>query len=153
MIRINCELCGKVEERLQRALIEGVELSVCNHCIKFGKILGPIKRQIIIKKDIRKDVPNEEKIEIIVENYASLIRGKRESLGLTQKDFANRLNEKESTIHKIEVGIWQPDLALAKKLEKLLGIKLIEEHLEKFGSKKNKKDEGFTLGDFIKIKD
>ena len=99
-----------------------------------------------------KDEPQEEKIELIVENYAELVKKKRESIGLTQKEFANKINEKESTIHKIETGVWQPNLILAKKLEKTLGLKLIEEHQEKHESSKNKKIEGFTLGDFINVK-
>ena len=150
MIKINCELCGKTEEKLFRALIEDVELNVCQDCSKFGKILGPIRREV--QKQIKKIEPQEEKIELLVENYADLIRKKRESMGLTQKDFANKLNEKESTIHKLETGAFEPSLALAKKLEKLLGVKLVEEYTEKSEGIKRKKGESFTLGDFIKLK-
>lgn len=150
MIRINCDLCGKVEERLHRAIIEGVELNVCSGCSKFGKVLST--KEIFSKKTIVKAEPKEEKIELLVENYADIIKKKRESMGLTQKDFANKINEKETTIHKIETGTLTPPLPLAKKLEKILGIKLIEEYLEKQESFKRAKAEGFTLGDFIKIK-
>ncbi len=151
MIRINCDLCGKVDERLNRALIEGVELNVCSECSKFGKILVPIKRNIR-KEPIKKFPPKEEKIELLVEDYAEIIKKKRESMGLTQKEFANKLNEKESTIHNIETGTIEPSLSLAKKLEKVLGVKLIEEYMEKQETRKNKKIEGFTLGDFIMFK-
>lgn len=151
MIRINCELCGKVEERLHRALIEGVELNVCNDCSKFGKVLAPTKKSFT-KIPIKKIEDKEEKIELLAENYAEIIKKKRESMGLTQKDFANKLNEKESTIHKIETGVLEPSLALAKKLEKILGVRLIKEYQEKHEIFKRKKTEGFTLGDFIKVK-
>ena len=73
-------------------------------------------------------------------------------IGLSQKDFASRINEKESMIHKIETGAFEPPLDLAKKLEKILGIKLVEEHLEKHEKFKRSKEGGFTLGDFIKVK-
>lgn len=149
MVRINCDLCGKVEERLLKSVIEGVELDVCSACSKLGKVLGHIKKSI--RKDPIKKI-EEEKIEQLVEDYAEIIKKKRESMGLTQKDFANKVNEKETTIHKIETGTLMPPLPLAKKLEKILGLKLIEEYLEKRESFKRAKIDAFTLGDFIKIK-
>ena len=94
---------------------------------------------------------SEKKIELLAENYPELIKKKRESLNLSQKDFAIKINEKESIIHKIETGAFEPSLALAKKLEKMLNIKLIEEHEEKHEKFKRNKIEGFNLGDFIKI--
>jgi len=136
---------------LNRALIEGVELNVCAGCSKFGKVIAPIKKQIY-KEPIKKAVPEEEKIELLIDNYADVIKKKRESLGLTQKDFANKLNEKESIIHKIEVGAFVPTLSLARKLEKLLEVKLIEEYKKEHEPLKRKREEGFTLGDFIKLK-
>ena len=155
VIQINCDLCGKVDERLNRALIEGVELNVCSACSKFGKIIAPVHRpspKEQHKQYIKQQEKKGEKIEILVDNYADMIKKGRESMGLTQKDFANKINEKESIIHKIETGTFIPALSLAKKLEKILGVKLVEEHLEKHESIRRKKEEGFTLGDFINAK-
>ena len=148
---MNCDLCGKVEERLNRALIEGVELNVCAGCSKFGKILAPVKRPGP-REQHKQFEKKEEKIELLVEDYAEIVKKKRESMGLSQKDFANRIDEKESIIHKIETGNYEPQLTLARKLEKFLGVKLIEEHEERHEAFKKKKEDGFTLGDFIKIK-
>ena len=154
MIKINCDLCGKVEERLYKTLIEGVELSVCPACSKFGKVIAPVKRYTPKEQHrmAEKAESREEKIELLVEDYAEVIKKKREAVGLTQKDFALRINEKESTIHNIETGTLEPALSLAKKLEKILGVKLIEEHLEKHEAFKKRKEEGFTFGDFIRVK-
>ena len=152
MIKINCELCGKKED-LVKALIEGVELNVCQACGKFGKVLATVKRytpkeqHIMLKKSSPK-----EKTELIVEDYAEIIKKKREQLGLSQKDFANKINEKESLIHNIETGHLEPSLALARKLEKMLGIKLVEAYEAEHEKAKTGKVEGFTLGDFIKVK-
>ena len=158
MIKINCDLCGKVEENIVRALIEGVELEVCPVCSKFGKIIAPVKRysakeqhKMFEKQSIVQE--KEEKVELLVEGYDDIIKKRREIMGLSQKDFANKINEKESIIHKIETGVFIPQLALAKKLEKALGIKLIEEYEEKHEAYKKRKEDGFTLGDFIKIKE
>ncbi len=154
MIKINCDLCGKIEDGLNRTLIEGVELSVCPACSKFGKVIAPVKRYTPKEQHrmAEKAESREEKIELLVEDYSGIIKKKRESMGLTQKDFANRINEKETTIHRIETSELEPSLALAKKLERLLGVKLVEEHLEKSGGFRKPKEEGFTLGDFIKLK-
>ena len=157
MIKINCDLCGKVEEELNRTLIEGVELSVCRDCSKFGKFLAPVRRfspkeQHGMMQRAQSQSSKEEKIEILVENYADLIKKKRESMNLSQKDFALKLNEKESTIHHIETGTFEPPIGTIQKLEKFLGIRLVEEHEEKHESVKKSKEEVFTLGDFIKIK-
>ena len=158
MIKINCDLCGRVEENLSRTLIENVELNVCKECSKFGKVLAPVKRYSpkeqhkMMQKAQQSHAPKEEKIEIIVENYAELIKKKRESKGMSQKDFALKINEKESTMHHIETGASEPSMELAKKLERALGLKLIEHHEEQHGISKRKMEEGFTLGDFIKAK-
>ena len=157
MIKINCDLCGKVEGQLNTALIEGVELNVCSVCSKFGKIIAPVKRfsakeqHKMFEKQSRVQ-KKEEKVELLVDDYADIIKKRRESIGLTQREFANKINEKESTIQHIENGSLEPSLHLAKKLENALGIKLIEEYEEKHESPSRKKEEGFTLGDFIRLK-
>lgn len=151
MIRINCDLCGKVDELLLKAVVESVELNLCPACSKFGKVIGHVKKEIprAVQKKIQ---PEEEKVELLVEDYAKIIKNKRESMGLSQKDFALRINERESTVHKIETGAFTPPISLAKKLEKILGVKITEQHEERHGLAKERKVEGFTLGDFIKIK-
>lgn len=154
MIKINCDLCGKTIESLAKAIIEGVQLDVCSDCAKFGKVISQPRRpsakeQVArIKKQYEK---KEERIELLVDDYANLIKRKRESMGMSQKDFAAKISEKESIVHKIETGSFEPDLALARKLEKSLGIKLTEAYEEKHEDSKKTKSEGFTLGDFIKL--
>ena len=153
MIKINCDLCGKTTESLAKAIIEGVQLDVCSDCAKFGKVIAAVKRPSAKeqhKQYIKQQQAKEEKIELLVENYAEIIKKKREEIGLTQKEFANRINEKESTIHKIETGALEPPLHLAKKLENVLGIKLIEQHEEIHENLRKSRIGGFTLGDFIK---
>ena len=157
VIKMNCDLCGKVEDNLVKASIEGVELDVCQNCGKFGKVIVPIHRPSPKEqhRQFQKQTKvneKEEKTELLVENYAELIKKKRESMRLSQKDFASKANEKESTIHHIETGKLEPNLALARKLGRLLGIKIIEEYSETNEPVKTKKSNGFTLGDFIRVK-
>ena len=143
-------MCGK-QSNLVVALIEGVELNVCKECAKFGKILREAKpEKIKIKKE--KPKPEKEKIQIIVDDFAEIIKNKREKIGLSQKDFAKKINEKVSLIHNIECGKFMPSIELAKKLEKALGIKIIEEYEEKHDRLKTEKAQGLTIGDVIKVK-
>ena len=146
-----CDMCGS-SGNMFRAEVEGAILTVCSKCSRFGKVLGIVKQHE--EKKIRQNKAEEkpELMNIIVDGYAEKIRKKREELGLTQKDFAKRINEKESLIHQIESSRFHLDIWLAKKLEKALGINLIEEYEEKHEALQHAKSEGFTLGDFIKAK-
>ena len=146
------------EGRLFRAIIEGAELTVCENCSKFGDILKEIKVQEPVKvkgKTIISDdkEPETEVMDLLVEDCAEKIRKKRESLGLKQKDFAKRINEKESVVQKIESGHFEPSIDLARKIGSFLKIRLVEEYKEVHEKQAQTKSESFTIGDIIKTKD
>lgn len=157
MIKINCDMCGK-ETRLLKTDIEGSILNLCEECSKFGKVISVVKEK---KKEVKKKVKEEIKIEpekeeefilTIISNYGEIIKKKREQLRIKQEDFAKKINEKKALIHKIETNQFEPPIALARKIEKFLHIKLIEQQeLESSGVGKPKR-EHFTIGDFIKVK-
>ncbi|MBS3174483.1 TIGR00270 family protein [Candidatus Woesearchaeota archaeon] len=143
----SCELCGK-EANLKITIIENATLKVCNNCSKYGKAIyqNPINN---IKK--QKNFRHQEPIEELVEDYAKIIKAKREKLGLSQKDFSFKLNEKESILLKIENGGIKPNLDLVKKIQKFLNINLIyKEESSILGIKQKSSKEGMTIGDFIK---
>lgn len=141
---MNCELCGK-EGNLVIALVEGIQMKVCPNCSKYGKILDEVKP--IAKKE-KKKINEEEYVEGIVEDYAKLIKNKREELGLKQEELAKKINERESVIHKIENGSLEPSVKLAKKLERFLKIKLIKEYSVKY-KKIGNESKLLTIGDLI----
>lgn len=147
-----CDMCGD-RGKLFKVSVEGAELALCKECSKFGKIIGSIEQDEprFAKKTIKEEQP--EIISILVEGYSDKIRKKRESLGLSQKQLAERLNEKESVIQKMESGHFNLRIDVARKIEKFLNIKIIEEIEEAHETKEQKtKLEAFTIGDFIKIK-
>ena len=151
---MNCEMCGKETEDLFTAVIEGTNLKVCERCTKHGKIIEKIKPSVLPKK-IKKIVqPKEHEIEIVeavVDDYAKKIRDARSKAGMTQKEFAKKINEKESLLHKMETGAFKPSIPAAKKLQKMLRIKLIEEREEEeIEMPKEKKGEALTIGDILK---
>lgn len=152
-----CEMCGK-DLPLFRAFIEGSELKVCKGCASFGKLIGPVaqppKREKKKEKEDAAKNAEPEVIQSIVSGYGEIVKKARESKGLKQEELARKINEKESLIHKVETGHYEPNLLLAFKLEKFLGIKLVEETtVEKSGGKKPAESGGaFTIGDLIKEK-
>lgn len=148
-----CDMCGKENSSIV-AMIEGTELNVCLNCAKFGKPLRKIKisEQIKEVKLQKKHEEKEEIIETIVEGYGKLIKEAREKLGLKQEDFAKKINEKVSVIHSLESEHHEPNIDLARKLEKFLKIRLVEEEKienPEFGKTSSSQ---LTIGDLIKIK-
>lgn len=146
-----CELCGK-ETSLFKAAIEGTDMLVCSNCAKFGQIKEMPQAPAAFKNFSRASLPEPalETAETIVSDFAKKIRQAREKLCLNQEDFAKKINEKESLLHKLETGAFEPSLPLARKLEKLLSIKLIEKFEEKKVTFAKESSESMTLGDFIK---
>ncbi len=140
-----CELCGK-NTQLVRAIVEGTEVNVCENCGKYGKVL---------RKPVVKNAPKpviQEVLDVVTQDYAKLIREAREKRGLTQKEFAKELNEKESILQKIENGNFTPPISMARKLEKLLKIKLVELEEEEKQQTAKGKSGTLTIGDVIKTK-
>jgi putative transcription factor len=151
-----CEICGKDKE-LFRAVIEGTEMNVCQACSGFGKVIKKIEKPKIepkIKKPeviARKEIA-EEIVQALVPDYTARIRKKREDLGLKQDELAKKLNEKVSLIHHIESGEFEPNIELARKIEKFLKITLVEQ--QTLGTEAHFKaaEDQYTIGDMIKIK-
>ena len=72
---------------------------------------------------------------------------------MNQEEFSKFINERESVLNKWENGSLKPRLDIARKLEKRLKISLIEkEEIKTIEMEKKKSSEGFTLGDFIKVR-
>jgi putative transcription factor len=87
----------------------------------------------------------------IVDDYSERIRHAREAMGLSQKDLALQMKERELLIKKIEKGELIPEDAVRKKLEKALSIRLLES-VAPDSEKKAKDLLAPTLGDVTVIK-
>ncbi len=146
-----CEICGRKTNKLYKVLVEGTEMLVCENCKKYGEVISEVSEKKPVKHVVKsKPMPTKE--EVVVENYAEIIRNTREKLGLTQADFAKKLGERESLMKKIEDGKLVPTLDLAKKIEKEFNIKLIEEIDASEYAVKSGKEEETTLGDIVDLK-
>ena len=145
---MTCDMCGK-DTKLFKVKIENAIMNVCEKCSKFGEILSEIVKEEKepIKKKIEKEI-----IEIIKDGYGLMIKKAREKMGLKQEELAKKIKEKTSVIHKLENELIEPNLELAKKLEKFLRIKLIEYYEDK-ESKVESTDSGeITIGDLLNDK-
>jgi len=65
-----------------------------------------------------------------VEGFGSLVRRARESLGLSQEELASLIKEKATVIRKIEQGELHPPIDLAKRIEKVLKIRIVQASVE-----------------------
>jgi putative transcription factor len=112
----------------------------------------------LCRKSRRPDLPAAPRpppLEVeLVENFGAVIRRARENLGLSREALAAMLGVKETVLRRIETGQLQPDLALAKRLERALGVRLLVEAAEEGVAKSGGKVErGLTLGEVAEIRD
>jgi putative transcription factor len=150
---MQCDLCGSEKESFD-TIVEGTSLKVCRGCSSFGNVIKKTKKQNpVVKTKVKKSFfKTEDSNEIIVKEYNSLVKSGREKLGLKQEELAKRISEKESVIHKIEIGSLKPSIKLAKKLARFLNIKLVKEYEDKPVKLTKQNIEGLTIGDMIKSK-
>lgn len=148
----SCEMCGR-EDNLVLVELEGSRLQVCQNCGKHGKRIGRTEIKKVIKAPKRLKLVKEEIEEEVISDFAPKLRKAREKRGLTQEDFANLLNEKESLLQKWESGNLTPKIEIAKKLERMLGINFVKQVKEAKLVPSMKTQSGeMTLGDFIKVR-
>lgn len=92
----------------------------------------------------------------VVEDYAQRVRRAREKLGLTQKELAIRVKVGEKVIKRIEAGTLVPSIELARRLERVLGVKLLEPvaELEEEPETGGGREDKFylTLGDIAELR-
>ncbi len=97
----------------------------------------------------------------VVPDYAERVRRARERLGMSQEELAIRVKEKVNVIKRIEAGTLVPPVDLARRLEKVLGIKLLEPVVEEEtlaapsggGRRRRSEDFELTLGDIVEIRE
>ncbi len=162
-----CEICGReVDEKLCRTVVvEGVTLKVCPQCYnrlmrdkKHVSTITPKPKTVArtsTKKWSRARISRrilEEEYEV-VEDYAERIKRARQRMGWSQAVLAQKVREKENVIKRIEAGRLKPSIELARRLEKILGITLLEPIIdEEVSSPHSSGEDYYTIGDFIKIR-
>lgn len=163
-------MCGEtIRGPAKLVRVEGAELQVCSRCEKYGTAVQQPRRTDIVRPASRpgpagrpsapaqatayrkRDMFDYMEGEI-VDDYANRVRHAREAKGLSQKELALQMMERELLVKKIEKGELVPEEAVRKKLEKVLGIRLLESIITDEEKKKGKDVMAPTLGDVTIIK-
>ena len=148
----SCDLCGKDSAPIL-AKVEGVEMSVCTGCAKFGEIMRQPSSSYKPSYGKRRLAPKMDQPEYrVVRDYSARINTVRKQRQLTQEEFAKLLNEKTSIVNKMEAGSFRPGIGLAKKMEKLLSIKLLEVDQSEDFVREKSTSAALTIGDMLNKK-
>jgi putative transcription factor len=157
---MQCELCGR-ECGCRPAVVDGVKMMLCPSCMKHGEsvkivtepsvskqkpILDRIKKPAV--KDVYKDMNKE-----LVPGWNELIKSARQKKGLSREELGFKIGERTVTIGKLENGDLRPSDKMIGKLEKELGITLIEVVRKVSTDSGGSRSASLTLGDFIKTED
>lgn len=155
---MQCEVCGKnIRGPPKRVVIDTVALFVCGTCARYGVYVPGRKALPILrltKPTVAKASTNIGQQFEVVPNFGTVIKRAREELGLTQEVLAGLVGEKLSVIKRIEAGKLKPPIELARKIEKVLKVKLVEElRLASEVDKPSRAKIDLTLGDIAIVKD
>jgi putative transcription factor len=155
---MQCEICGaEIKGKPFYIRVEGSELNACSNCYRFGtpvEMKSEVKsaavsavKPVKSKKDIF-----DQMVDIIVPNYGEIIRKEREKRGWSQEELAKRILEKANVIKKIERQELMPEEEVRKKIERVLGVRLLQPIEMGTEIKRQKSAKELTLGDIVTIK-
>ena len=144
---MQCEICGKEVEEPIRVEIDRVEFKVCQNCAKLGREVKDEPKVIVHKAEpvaepdtlekgplaaqpqpfepprVRQTISGVEEV-ILAPDFGKIIQRARAKKGLTLKELAEKIFEKESNLKRIESQKATPRDELVAKLEKFLEVKL-----------------------------
>ncbi len=148
-----CEICGQKQADV-RALVEGTMLSLCSSCSSFGSSHSKMSQKPLVAA-FRVAAQKPSILlpeEVIVDGFGNLIKSAREKKKLSQEQLAIAVSVKVSLLHKFETEHAEPAIDTAKKIEKYLGISLVEVIPVDSKHISSAKDEQQTIGDRIRIR-
>jgi uncharacterized protein (TIGR00270 family) len=152
VIVLECEVCGANTHDLVDADFGGSVLLSCPRCRAGKKVFEKKepsesfagKKIAFAQKELSEFSP--------VLGFGAKIRNAREGMGLTHKELAEKLFEKETTIRKVEGEKFPLSRALAQKLENFFSIELSLQPENNESDLSTEETGCFTLGDFVKKK-
>ena len=157
---MRCEVCGQeIRGEPRRRVIEGAKMVVCGRCTHYGsEDWSPIssnrprrrnRRSVVRRKS---EVEQAEELELVVD-YGKIIKTARQNAKMSVEDLARKIQEKESVIKKLEKEEFNPNPSLARKLQRVLGIEIMEKVENSSGPILSRPLGTRTLGDLIRFKE
>lgn len=135
-----CELCGRPMEKGYLVRIEGAVLLVCEACAERGDIIREVR------EDEQKSV--KEGYADLVDDFGERIREARKRLHMDYGTLSRETGIPIKVLREIEAQRIYPTEEQARKLEKVLGIELIEEAPRVSSGD----DFQLTLGDVVRLR-
>lgn len=157
-----CEMCGK-NVGTRRYMVEGTVMALGLECARYGTPMdapAPAGTQAAVQQGLERRAQRmtsrsvyEQEQWVMVDDCGPRIHKAREAKGLSHEQLGNKVQARVPELKHIEAGKLRPGDDLAKRLEKELGITLLE-RVEGASSvpaaKKPAAGAGLTIGDLLK---
>ena len=160
---MECEMCGnKVGAR--RYMVDGTIMNLGMCCSKYGQELSggpaPVGSKAAVQQGLERragrsqsrDIYKEETWDF-VPDFGNRVKQARERKKWTHDQLGNKVSARVPQLRQIESGHLRPNDELAKKLERELGITLMEKMdgpAAVSGVNQPKGRSGLTIGDLLK---
>jgi putative transcription factor len=149
-------------------LVKGAKLHACAECSK-GRTrvqtripdvdVAPVKPKVVRKEPFalpqpKPSVPKQE-LELSLrpmQGYGRLIHKAREGKGMSVEDFSRVVGMRESLIRKIEAEKITPSISDLRRIERALGVRLVEAYSDDMDALIPKSDSTLTLGEVAKMR-
>jgi len=151
---MRCELCGKETQHPRRVMIEGSEMQVCSACAGYGTPVEEKKQASPVTAKTRRVEPYSGKDPFadmdteLIEGWGKKIMQARQRQDMSREQLGSLIEEKTSTVAKIENEELRPSDETAKRIERALDISLFEKVSK--GITQKKEVRGLTIGDLLK---
>lgn len=162
---MQCEMCGN-SVGTRRYMVEGTVMNLGLECARYGTPLdapAPVGTKASMQQGLERreqrmasrNVYDTADTTVMVEDYGPRIHKAREAKGWSHEQLGNKVSARVPELKHIEAGKLRPSDAVAKKMERELGITLYE-RLEGpapvvSGTKKAAAGgSGLTIGDMLK---
>lgn len=155
----SCELCGQDTSNPTKIKMEGTVLKVCDSCSDMGEEVATRKKKSSSKSTRAQGNPNLKRSatpadKTLASDYGVRVKKAREAKEMSHEELADKLNEKQSRISKIETQNLKPDENLGRKLQKVLDIELyVNSEVSNVDQTGGTDDREATLGDVADIED